>query len=388
METTEGREHGTADTVPDGRDDVRLPPLPHVAWLRFDGKEAEYFRIWIVHTLLNVITIGIYSPWAKVRKARWFAQHTSLLDQRFDYHGRPLPILRGRVLALALFIAWSFAFDISVGLGIATFGLLCALGPLMFANAQRFRLVNTSWRGLRFDFRVPRRNVYRVCLPALLVWTIGSVLQAAGAPTGTIVVASVLAALYFPAAHAHLKSMQHSNATFSERPFMFERGTGAFYMLYLKAGGVLVLAGLAASSVTALLARVANTSSPATRPVFAFIVGACTVLVTWMLAWPYFAARMQAVVWPRTRWGEVGFRGEMRARELLGIVVKGGLLTLLTAGLFWPYLAVAIARYRVQSIAVVGEQSFDQIALRGNQGSGAIAVGDAAADFFGMDLGW
>jgi hypothetical protein len=47
---------------------------------------------------------------------------------------------------------------------------------------------------------------------------------------------------------------------------------------------------------------------------------------------------------------------------------------------------VAIARYRVQSITVESAQPPPEIAAR-NRG-GATTVGDAAFDFFGLDLGW
>ena len=38
--------------------------------LSFDGKSLEYFRIWIVNTLLTIVTVGLYYPWAKVRTDR------------------------------------------------------------------------------------------------------------------------------------------------------------------------------------------------------------------------------------------------------------------------------------------------------------------------------
>lgn len=47
------------------------PPPAYRATLRFTGTGAEYFRIWVVHLLLTLLTLGLYSAWAKVRKARW-----------------------------------------------------------------------------------------------------------------------------------------------------------------------------------------------------------------------------------------------------------------------------------------------------------------------------
>lgn len=46
------------------------PPYFHTPF-RFTGNGREYFRIWIVNTLLTILTLGIYSAWAKVRKKRY-----------------------------------------------------------------------------------------------------------------------------------------------------------------------------------------------------------------------------------------------------------------------------------------------------------------------------
>ncbi|MGZ5661700.1 MAG: DUF898 family protein, partial [Usitatibacter sp.] len=56
----------------------------------FTGDAREYFRIWIVNLFLSVITLGIYSPWAKVRKKRYFYGNTWVAGANFDYHGNPL----------------------------------------------------------------------------------------------------------------------------------------------------------------------------------------------------------------------------------------------------------------------------------------------------------
>jgi uncharacterized membrane protein YjgN (DUF898 family) len=35
--------------------------------LSFSGTSGEYFSIWLTNMTLNIITLGIYSPWAKVQ---------------------------------------------------------------------------------------------------------------------------------------------------------------------------------------------------------------------------------------------------------------------------------------------------------------------------------
>src|SRR5690349_15587002 len=80
------------------------PPLEP---FEFRGRAGEYFGIWIVNLFLTIVTLGIYSAWAKVRKKRYFYGNTWLAGSNFEYHGRPLAILKGRLIAFAAFIAYS-----------------------------------------------------------------------------------------------------------------------------------------------------------------------------------------------------------------------------------------------------------------------------------------
>ncbi len=384
-------------------EDAPAPDLipQYRAPLRFDGTGAEYFRIWAVHLLLTLLTLGIYSAWAKVRKARWFAQHTVLLNDRFDYHGEPWRVLVGRVLALVLVLGWSWAFELSFWAGVGMLVVLCALGPALFASAQRFRLSNTSWRGLRFDHGVSLWRVYAVCVPLLLIWTSGTVAGAYMAYTsqqrdgpsvdmsGTwplwLSMASLLA---MPWAHSRLKQLQHGHARFGAWRFTFQPTAASFYGIYALGVafflGVGVLLILGAFTLQAVLGK-----KLFGLPVAILGTGSAFLLM-WLLAWPYLAARTQQVVWHATRLdSRLRFESSIQGRRLQGIIVRQTLLTLFTLGIYWPFAAVAIARYRVECLSVVSESVpiQDTVAPARTQGERR-ATGDAAAEGFGLDLGW
>ena len=140
----------------------------------FTGSGSEYFRIWVVNTLLTLSTLGIYSAWAKVRRTRYLWQNTRLDGFAFDYHARPIAILRGRILALSLFGFYTYAFEFSRVAGIVALLLICALGPWLFMRSQQFKLANTSWRGLRFGFETHTLEAFRIVLPILLLWFSGT----------------------------------------------------------------------------------------------------------------------------------------------------------------------------------------------------------------------
>lgn len=357
--------------------------------LRFSGTGSEYFRIWVVHLLLTLLTLGAYSAWAKVRKARWFAQHTVLMGQRFDFHGDPWRVLGGRVLAIGLLVAWTQSLQLSASLGLAMLGVLCALGPWLFAGAQRFRLANTSWCGLRFAFEVRWQTVYAVCVPLVLLWTIGSVLAALNAGSGWQMAAAGVTLLGFPWAHARLKQLQHEHARFGTQRFSFAPAKLAFYGLYAKAMALAFVAGMVVAVVVGGGSALTLRGGVSGVPEWVFMaLGALLALLVWLSAWPYFAANVQQIVWGHTRWGELRFRGEMKGWPLWKLAAGQTLLVLLTAGLYWPFAAVNLARYRVQALVVEADRPLGEIVALAPSPGEQQAAGDAAADFFGLDLGW
>ena len=77
---------------------------------KFTGNGTEYFGIWMVNLLLTILTLGIYSAWAKVRRMQYFYRNTYLNEASFDYHGTAIDILKGRIIGITLFASYSIFF--------------------------------------------------------------------------------------------------------------------------------------------------------------------------------------------------------------------------------------------------------------------------------------
>ena len=85
---------------------VSSPPSFQSYPFEFSGTVGEYFKIWIVNLFLTVITVGIYSAWAKVRTRRYFYACTSLAGHPFDYLANPVNILKGHLIVGGLFLCY------------------------------------------------------------------------------------------------------------------------------------------------------------------------------------------------------------------------------------------------------------------------------------------
>ncbi len=137
--------------------------------LEFRATGAEYFRIWIVNLLLTIITIGIYSAWAKVRRLRYFYGSTSLDGTSFEYHGKPIPILKGRLIAVGAYLVFFARRPLVAGprrfvlLPLVIFGV-----PWIIMKARLFQMRMSSWRGLRFNFH----GDYMGALGAYIGWSL------------------------------------------------------------------------------------------------------------------------------------------------------------------------------------------------------------------------
>ncbi len=366
------------------------PSSRHVADLVFTGRGAEYFRIWVVNLLLTLLTLGVYSAWAKVRKARYLRQNTRLEGHVFDFHGKPLAIFRGRLVALVLFGAYTWAFNFSGTAGLVTVAALCAIGPWLFMRAQQFSLANTSFCGLRFGFQARAGEAYRTLLPVLVLWlapTMAAALRSAQS-RWLVFITGLTPLVAFPWMHHRLKAYQRRNATYGDRSFSFRPAAPRFYAVYAKGSGfVLVGLVLATVAIAAFAAR-RRGAGPALGSVTieTVIYSALAGLFLYVLAWPYYAARLQQVVWSRTQLGDIHFRAEIRALSLFRLVLRNVTLTVLTCGLYWPWAAIALARYRIECVRVDSGEPLSTLAA-GVQAHPVSPAGLGATDAFGLDIG-
>jgi uncharacterized membrane protein YjgN (DUF898 family) len=137
---------------------------------RFTGTAGEYFRIWIVNVALTILTLGVYSAWAKVRTKQYFYRHTWLDNSSFEYLANPIPILKGRIIIAVAFglLYLSQVYSLALYLGMVVLMLL--LTPLVVSKALQFNARNSAYRNVRFTFTGGAAETFGIYIQMMLVY--------------------------------------------------------------------------------------------------------------------------------------------------------------------------------------------------------------------------
>jgi uncharacterized membrane protein YjgN (DUF898 family) len=373
-------------------------PTPgHFLSIEFTGSGSEYFRIWIVNLLLLVVTVGIYYPWAKVRRLRYFHGNTLVAGAPLDFHGLPWKMLKGYLLVGLLFGLYSWAGQFSALGGLVAFLIVAAVWPALLKSAMQFRLANTSWRGLRFRFKGSLANAYRATLPIFApgVFFVAAnvgltdpeqpplwyLFLAGGATLVTLAVA--------PWLMWNFKRFQHDHYALASLQTTFVATRGSFYGLFFKTLGMLALPLVALGVLAALAAYSYKHGDGSAFPGWMAALGFLSVLAFLVIAvsaMTYLTARLQNLVWNGTSNASIRFRSALRFRSLLWLTVKNWLLVICTLGLYWPFAAVATARLRLQAVQAQTREGPETLISQSRADEGD-AAGEAGGDLFGFDIG-
>jgi len=382
--------------------------------VRFTASGSEYFRIWIANLLLTLLTLGLYHPWAKVRKLRYFYGNTWVGDHAFDFHGDPKRMLRGTLLVGAMFIAYSAAGRFAPSAGLVALAIVAVILPALFLASMRFRMANTSWRGMRFHFTGSMGGAYQALLPALLpaALVFGFTLlvpepdtaQAADAiapPAWALASMGVLVLgtlALMPLIFWGLKRYQHGHYALGKVQSRLQAGPGAFYLLFLKTFGVTLLTTVVIAIAVVVLSAIFGFASAigggglaqggSVFTIMAFVLmGMAAYVALLVVSNTFMASRLQNLVWNATRSSEVRFTSDLRLGPLMRLTLKNWLLIVLTLGLYWPFAAVASARVKLEAVTVRTRGSLDELTARVGRTGATDASGDAAGELFGLDVG-
>ena len=340
------------------------PAGERVERLQFSGNAREYFRIWIVNLLFTLLTLGIYSAWAKVRKKRYFYGNTTLEGDSFDYFGSPRAILRGRILAFVVFVTYAFTGQLWPASNFFFWALAALFLPWLVVRALRFNANNSAWRGLRFDFGATTKQAawFYLRMLAGVVFSLGVAL---------------------PWFTARQRAFVMSNHAFGTSRLECEISARAYFGIYFKGGLLLFVLSIPFGVMLGIMAG----KAPALGQ-FAWIgifLPLAFLYAAYAIAYAYIQARTTNLAWNGTHGPGLKFSCTLSADKLAKLYLGNLLAAACTGGLLIPWAVIRTLRYRYENLAVIFEGE------TGHQANPALArvgaTGEELGNLFNVDFG-
>jgi uncharacterized membrane protein YjgN (DUF898 family) len=313
----------------------------NMAKLRYHGTGGSLFGLMFVNALLTMITLGIYSAWAKnkVREFHW--SHTELDGDRFAYHGTGGELFAGFLKASFILMGLSLAIGVldavvggengslaaQLGIGFAFYAGLFVLITYAVNSARRYRLSRSSWRGIRFSFHGEGDDF-------LKMMTRGTLLSI------------VTLSLYSPRFQNERRAFFVQNVRFGSEPFMYDGDPQPLFREYVKA---LLL-----------------------------------TIPTIGIYWIWYAAFKHRHFWNHTAMRGARFETKVTGADLIALHGGNLLLVLFTLGIGAPWAIARVHAFWCDNLTLVGTVDWASIQQRAQR---TRVIGEGLADSLDVDIG-
>ncbi|MGI8488603.1 DUF898 family protein [Pectobacterium sp. S5] len=376
--------------------------------VQFHGKAGEYFAIWLVNALLTIVTLGIYSAWATVRRRRYFYGNTEINGDRFDYHADPIQILKGRLLVIAGLILFYVVLAMSPALGTILALAFAALIPIIVIRNWRYDAIMSSYRGIRFNYHCQTGRAYWVLLlcPILLLLAFYAVLAVAmfiGMQSDSpIIITLIVLALVVPgfaAVNGIMKMMQLdlyvNNLFFGKTAFKAELTKAAFIKFALISLLIFVPFLIAALSFMGsffftlyqIIMMGADSETIAMMLLsnaFNFIMMFVVALLGVLVSSSYLVVAQRNYLFNQTSLnGGVKLHSSMQTLSYMGLLITNSLITIFSLGWAAPVAEIRHARYIANATAVEGD--LELLHVQAHQDTANSALAEEAVQ--ALDLG-
>lgn len=348
----------------------------------FTGNSLTFFKIWIVNILLSIITLGIYSPWAKVRTNSYIYGNTFLNGNGFEYTANPMRILIGRLIVVGTYFIYYVLSDV---LGLVTFALIFLLAfllliPWFVRQAVAFRMRYTRYRGINFRHFATVFEYYKFFLIHLIlnIVTIG---------------------LAFPYTYKEFKNLTISNTSYGDKNLNFYGKTSQFYILYLKYFALsillfviigLVSSGFLYSSFDSIkeIGSVKNPqdlSKDSINGIIRFAFAFYAIAIIFGTATKgFWDAWVGNIIFNHLNLDKFSLKSDWRGFKLAWIYFSNFILIIFSIGLLYPYSKIRTIRHKVSHTYISGD-GFDEFVNVAQEDTKAL--GEETAEFFDFDIG-
>lgn len=133
--------------------------------VQFHGRPGQFFLIFLKNVFLSIITLGVYSFWARTNIEHFFYNNTSVRDGYFGWHvsGKERFLAFVKVIALYILVFGIVSFLPKVlpflanpvflaVLGIVALAVVFYIFPAIMIAMRRYYVSRTSWNNVRLSF--------------------------------------------------------------------------------------------------------------------------------------------------------------------------------------------------------------------------------------------
>lgn len=356
-------------------DSEKLLPDFH---LEFHGSSREYFRIWIVNLCLTLLTLGIFSAWAKVRKKRYIYTNTTMDGTPFQYLGRPLPILVGRLIAVAGFILYYISRHFFTTWLPFVIGAGIVLAPWVLTRSVAFNTRYSAYRNLTFHFI----GKYLIATKTLYLWGLIPIIFLAvffGWLSNPYAMAfsAIVFIIAYPWWLQGIKKFIVENVTYGGIKGVFS-ATGS---QYLKIHALAILIGFII--IVPMLTIFMFFFTTFYHIAFLMILPA-VVYIGYLASYAYARAKTINLAWNNTQLGPLRFKSNLPASGLIKIYLTNALGILVSLGLLIPWAVIRTLKYRIHHLYAYQDGILSQ--FQGNEKDEVTAIGIETMDVFDVDL--
>lgn len=338
--------------------------------VRFTGDGGAYFRIWLRTTLLTLVTLGLYWPWAQAQRLQYIYSHIQVAEHALAFTGQPKRMLRAYAMLGALLLCIVLARGAgSLTSTVAGLTMLLMV-PAFMQGTMQFKLAHTRWQGQPFQFNGTIWDAYKLAatpigiLLAVLALSVTLAImfsQGDARTAGTIAATPMVLCAYalIPYVWWQVKHYQHQNYAFGALQTHFRASAGSVVKVFIKSALVSVVSVLIAAGVFGILVGLSLSSLPAGNATST--AHATGSLLPWLavfaglsqvVPFAFFTSRMQNLIWTNTGNQSVRFKSQLGFKPVLALLIKNMTLTAVTLGLYAPYARMAWLRMRLEAITV------------------------------------
>ena len=342
------------------------PAAGRVVHPEFTGSTSEYFRLWVVNLLFTLVTLGVFSAWAKVRKKKYFYGNTRIDGDTPDYFARPEAILKGRIAAAIIVGIYLLCGEVYPESSTMFWAAGLLLLPWLATRALMFNARNSAFRGVRFDFTA-------------------SGLQAAARFWWRLIIVAITGGIALPWFLARLKEFVMSRHTYGISSFECKLSAGAYYRLYLRAFGLSILLAIPLGVIVAIVYPLVKDRMAGLPSWLLVALPLISTYIIYAIAYAYQQARIGNLGWNNCKLPGVRFECTLGAIDLAKLYFGNLIAIACSAGLLIPWAVVRTYRYRLSRFALMVD---DEVVYQANPAlAGVGAAGQELGDLLNLDLG-